>query len=292
MIFLKDGGAFHMLSDTIGKSFIIIWPFDVMTNGVWVWTTSIVALVSSASPFTRWFLLLWYRSCSNSTKSTSELVVGWATAVGRRMTADDWRLGGLLRKNKALASGSDVLRKTRKWIVESVKRDQDCPAAVRSSFLPPANSPYSGGFSSGLAKYDKMTEKNDCRWTCSDSAASTESSVRCSLPAVLFDHRPDSAREHSTTASTAATKQPPESSNIFRVIVVLEIINLPIKTTAAASHFLIRHLDDAMTNKFALWCNILASDGIRPPVRSEDCWRLWRKKEKKKLERETNEEAR
>lgn len=154
-----------------------------MTKGVRVWTTSIVAEVSSASPSTSWFLLLcrWRFSRSNSANSAVRSGDGTLTAVEMGRWADgikwDWRRGlwrlipddgwtdaVLDRENKALASGSDVLRKTRRWIWESANRDHDWPA-VRllfsslnsySSFLSsksrPSDPSPSAGFSSGLAK--------------------------------------------------------------------------------------------------------------------------------------------
>lgn len=195
----------------MGKSFIIISPL-VMTKGVRVWTTSMVADVSSASPLTNWFLLLWRvrlsrRSWASSAEETGEaravdggLPPGiWNWRLGlllRRLMADDgWAAGSFRRKNKALPSGWwcswAVLRNTLRWMWESAKRDHDWPAvrllfsSVTSSDLMVFPSPLldksrpssASGFSSGRAKYDRITERKACRWTCSDSAATSADDV-------------------------------------------------------------------------------------------------------------------
>ena len=201
----------------MGKSFIIISP-SIMTKGVRVWTTSIVADVSSASPLTKWFLLLWRLRFSRSKLTNSaEFEIGGPRAdPGRwnwwclrlllwRRLDDDGR-----PKNKARASGcsSDVLRNTLRWICESANRDHDCPAVrllsspwwwplfvvVLPSLLVDESRPsrLMSGFSSGFAKYDNMTERKACRWTCSDSAATSadgvmnEDSVDVTVMLLLF----------------------------------------------------------------------------------------------------------
>ena len=256
----------------MGKSFIIISPF-VMTKGVRVWTTSIVADVSSASPLTSWFLLLWrFRFSRSSLASSAEEVGGprevdgppgiWNWRLGllfRRLIADDgWAAGAFRRKNKALASGccsSGVLRNTLRWMWESANRDHDWPAVrllfssvtsselVFPSPLADESRPSSAsGFSSGRAKYDKITERKACRWTCSDSAATSADGVKndesvvvvvtvllfraCSIRFTKLRIFPDSVVLFPPTANTTSTARtyqtPPRksfSSNHFDFLI-------------------------------------------------------------------------